>query len=191
MQASKGTSLSHNRFLTGGLRTVAVASLMAALSVVFGKYLAFNATDFLRFSFENLPILLAGVLLGPVWGALVGAVADLVGCVLVGYAINPMVTLGAITIGLVGGAFWRIFAALPYGLRLAVSVLSAHLCGSVLIKTVGLWMLIYNEMPFFVVLLWRLLNYVIVGAMEFGLLYFLLKNRALNRLFRSLGSRAA
>ena len=191
MQISKGTSLSHNRFLTGGLRTVAVASLMAALSVVFGKYLAFNATDFIRFSFENLPILIAGITLGPVWGALVGAVADLVGCVLVGYAINPMVTLGAVTVGLIGGAFWHIFSALPYGVRLAVSVLSAHLCGSVLIKTVGLWMLVYNEMPFWGVLLWRMLNYAIVGAAELGLLYFLLKNRALNRLLRSFGSRAS
>ena len=176
MQASKGTSLSHNRFLTGGLRTVAVASLMAALSVVFGKYLAFNATDFLRFSFENLPILLAGILLGPVWGALVGAVADLVGCVLVGYAINPMVTLGAITIGLVGGAFWRIFSALPYGLRLAVSVLSAHLCGSVLIKTLGL--AVWYDLPLYQLMLWRLLNYFLIGMVEWLILFAVLRSRA-------------
>ena len=102
-----------------------------------------------------------------------------------------MVTLGAITVGLVGGAFWRIFSAFPYAPRLAISVLAAHLCGSVLIKTVGLWLLIYNEMPFFIVLLWRLLNYAIVGAAELGLLYLLLKNRSLRRLFGAFTGRAS
>ena len=83
------------------LRVTVFSALLAAISIVCGKYLAFNMGDFLRFSFENLPIIFAGMAFGPLIGALVGVVADLVGCLLVGYAINPIITVGAAAIGLI------------------------------------------------------------------------------------------
>ena len=61
------------------LRVTVALSLMVAISIVCGKYLAFSVGEFLRFSFENLPIILSGILFGPAAGALVGIVADLVG----------------------------------------------------------------------------------------------------------------
>ena len=90
------------------LRILCAAALLAALSIVLGKYLAINVTDSIRFSFENLSILLAGIFLGPLVGGIVGAVADLVGCLMVGYAINPLITLGAV------GVISVIGNALPY-----------------------------------------------------------------------------
>ncbi|MBQ9784108.1 MAG: folate family ECF transporter S component [Clostridia bacterium] len=179
MKKSHRTTFSH-KILSGGLRKIAVAAFLSALSIVCGKYLAINAGPVMRFSFENLPILFAGVVLGPVWGALVGAVADLIGCVLVGYAINPVVTLGAILVGLGGGVAYRVAPRLPHAVRLSLGVLTGHLLGSVLVKTWGLS--VFYDMPFYVLLLWRLLNYAIVGGVEFSLLYFLLKNKAVRRL---------
>ena len=166
--------------LMGGLRNLALCALMTALSIVCGKYLAFNAGPVMRFSFENLPILLSGIVFGPLWGGLVGAVADLLGCVMVAYPINPLVTAGAVLIGVSGGVFYRLFAALPQTVRLCGAVISAHLLGSLLVKTLGL--AAYYDMPFYLLLLWRLLNYAIVGGVECFVLHFIFKNKSVRRL---------
>ena len=67
----------------------------------------------MRFSFENTPIIFAGMIFGPIVEALVGTVADLVGCVMVAYEINPLVTLGAALIGLISGIVFYISKSGP------------------------------------------------------------------------------
>jgi ECF transporter S component (folate family) len=135
--------------LFGNLRVMVIAALLAALSIVLGKYLAINLSQTVRVSFENLSIIMAGLLFGPIIGGVVGAVADLVGCVLVGYAINPIITAGAVLIGVISGLLgmcvlsrgaeklgtWRIF--LP--------VYAAHIVGSMVVKTIG--MMVYYGTP--------------------------------------------
>ncbi len=160
------------------LRVTVACALLVAMSVVCGKFLQFPVGDTLRFSFENLPILFAGMVFGPLAGALVGALADLIGCVAVGYTINPLVTLGAVAVGLVGGLSYRLAARLPRVWRVTLAVAAAHLIASVGIKTVGL--AAFYSMPFGVLLLWRLLNYTLVGAAEIFLLAMLLKNKGLS-----------
>ena len=167
--------------LFGNLKTLVISALFVAISIVCGKYLAIPAGDFMRFSFENLPIMMASILFGPVAGVAVGVVADLVGCFLVGYTINPLVTLGAAAIGFLSGLVWRAMRAMPFALRVAVTVFAAHLVGSVGIKTFGL--AAYYAFPLWQLMLWRLLNYALVGAVEGTLLYILLKNRMLMKQF--------
>ena len=166
----------------GDLRVLAFSAVLVAMSIVCGKYLAIRGGDILRFSFENLPILLAGMMFGPVIGAAVGVVADLIGCVLVAYAVNPMVTVGAALIGVVGGVLYRVSERLPLLVRVLLSVAGAHLLGSVVVKTFGL--AVFYDMPMVVLMLWRLLNYVIVGALEVLLIYPILKNRAIQSILK-------
>ncbi len=166
----------------GTLRIMTISALLCAMSIVLGKYLAIRGGEVLRFSFENLPILLAGMAFGPLVGAAVGVVADLVGCLLVGYAINPIVTLGAALIGVSAGVLYHFMKKLPIGVRAAISVGAAHLLGSVLVKTIGL--AAFYDMPLGILMLWRLLNYAIVGTLEALLLIAIFKNRALARLVR-------
>ena len=71
----------HNAGLFGSPRILCAAALLAALSIVLGKYMAIS-TPIFRFSFENLPILMAGIFFGPIIGAAVGLIADIVGCLL-------------------------------------------------------------------------------------------------------------
>lgn len=178
--------MSKNRM---SLKILVASSLMVAISIVCGKYLAIPGGDVLRFSFENLPIMMAGMLFGPAAGVAVGVVADLVGCILVGYTVNPLVTLGAATIGFVSGLVWLVFKhnrSFSYGARIVFSVSFAHLLGSVLIKTFGL--AAYYAFPIWELMLWRLLNYAIVGAIEGTLLYILLKNKLLMKQFSALYS---
>lgn len=157
-------------------KSLAALAMLSAISIVAGKYLAISAGEFMRFSLENLPILFAGIAFGPVAGALVGIVADLTGCLLVGYTINPVLTVGAALIGICSGALWRLFKSLPLSVRATLSVGVAHLIGSVIVKSAGLaW---FYTLPFGVTLMWRLLNYVIVGAAEGVIIYALMKSRA-------------
>ena len=159
------------------VRVSVTLSALAAIGIILGKFLAFNITEFMRFSLENTSIIFVGIVFGPLYGALVGAVQDLVGCLAVGYAINPIITLGCAAIGAVSGGVWRISKAARPELRITLSVVSSHLIGSVLIKSVGLS--VFYSLPFTVTVLWRLLNYAIVGAVEIILLCILLKSKQL------------
>ncbi len=166
----------------GSLRRLCFAAILAAMSLVLGKFLQIPHPfqEFIRISFENLPVLLAGISMGPVVGALVGTVADLLGCVLYGYSINPIITLGAASVGLVSGFLARYVVKKSLLAKVAVSVSLAHLVGSVLIKSAGLaaWYLAKYEFGYLEFLGWRFLNYVIVGVAECLVLYLLLRNRA-------------
>ena len=170
-------SASQSKRIAGHLQKLVVAAFLVALSIICGKYLAIPVGTVMRFSFENLPLLLAGALFGPALGLMTAVAADLLGCVMVGYEINPLVTLGAAAIGLAGGILYRLLKGLHPFFRVLITVMSAHVIGSVLIKTVGLS--VFYDLPFYLLLLWRLLNYVIVGTVEGVLLYYLLNNRAL------------
>ena len=117
------------------------------------------------------------MLFGPLVGAAVGVAADLIGCVLVGYAINPILTVGAATIGLLGGLLYRLPRRLPQTLRILMAVGIGHLVGSVVIKTLGL--AAFYDMPVGLLMIWRLLNYLIVGILEYILIYFIMKNKAI------------
>ena len=168
------------------LRITVFSALLAAISIVCGKYLAFNMGEFLRFSFENLPIIFAGMVFGPIVGAAVGVVADLVGCLLVGYAINPIITVGAGVIGIISGLskyLPKMSGRFYSALKIAGTVFLAHLIGSVVIKSFGLS--VFYDMPLIILMLWRLLNYVIVGSVEGVLIFCLMKNK---RLIREIGA---
>ena len=165
-------------------RSVAMA-LLSAMSIVLGKLLAVNIGEVIRISFENLPVLLAAIALGPIAGAVVGLLADVVGCLIVGYVINPLVTLGAVAIGGAAGLAMRFLPErLPEWARVSISVAAAHAIGSVVIKTVGLSG--FFGMPLGVLMLWRLLNYLLVGAAESALLVILIKNRGVRMAIASI-----
>lgn len=170
------------------LRLAVFSSFLAAMSIVFGKYLAINLGEVIRISFENTPIIFAGLAFGPITGVGVGVVADLVGCLLVGYAINPVVTLGAAVIGLLAGIF-RIFVQKSGGVSryfmIFCAIFFSHLVGSVLVKTIGL--AAFYSMPYHALLLWRALNYLIVGVLEALILIPLLSNKRIKEEIRKLG----
>ena len=159
------------------LKITLFLAMLTALSIILGKYLAIRGGDVMRFSLENMPIIFAGVAFGPVAGAAVGLVADLVGCVMVGYTINPIVTIGATVIGALSGMIFRLTEKISIDnrLRLPITVAFAHIVGSIIIKTIGL--AAYYDMPFYILLLWRTLNYVIVGALDGIAIYTLLKSK--------------
>ena len=140
------------------------AAILAALSIVFGKFAAIPIGDSIRISFENLPLILCSVLLGPLWGMGAAVVADLIGCVLRGYAVIPLITVAQAAIGLLPGVFTRLVFRRTTGPTVAVSAAIAHVVCSMGLKTYAL-SVTYGT-PFFTLLGLRVLTYLGVGALE-------------------------
>ena len=165
------------------VRTLTAMALLIAMSIVFSRVLSIS-TGFVRFNLGSLPVLLeaveafkaAGILFGPWAGFVVGMVADIIGGVLAGYAINPLITLGAAAIGLVGGLGWQKLSHLRTGNRLWCSVLAAHFVGSMVINSLALH-IFYGYA--WAVLVARIPNALVRTAVNTVLLRILLENRAL------------
>lgn len=165
-----------NLRLFGNVRVMIISGLLVAMSIVFGKFLAFNITDAIRISFENLPVIMAGIFFGPFVGGAVGLGADVIGSILKGYSINPIVSLGAMSIGIISGFISMKFFRKNQILNIACSVGFAHLIGSIFIKSAGLHFL-PPLMPFSL-LIYRIPTYIGIGLLEFFIIYMLLKNKA-------------
>ena len=94
------------------LSRMVTAALLVALSIVASRFLSIN-TPIIRIGFGWLPILLAGLLYGPGWGFIVGALADFIGANLFPFGpYFPGFTLsaglsGAIVPVLLGRDRWR------------------------------------------------------------------------------------
>ena len=158
------------------VRTLVMLALLVAMSIVFSRVLSIS-TGFVRFNLGSLPVLLAGILFGPWAGFVVGMVADIIGGVLAGYAINPLITLGAASIGLVGGWLWQTLPhPLRLGQRLLFSVVAAHVVGSIVINSLALH-IFYGYA--WAVLIARIPNALVLTAVNTVLLRILLENRAL------------
>ena len=164
-----------NKHSGTSVRKLVVMALLVAMSIVFARVLTIS-TGFVRFNLGALPTLLGAVLFGPVEGFAIGAVADMIGGTLSGYAINPLITLGAGAVGLVAGFAFRQLSNLRLGLRLGCSVLMGHFVGSMVINSLALH-LFYNY-PWSV-LAARIPNALILSAVNTVLLRLLLQNRSL------------
>ena len=161
--------------LFGSTRVLIISALLASMSIVLGKFLQIPIGDSIRLSFENLPILMSGIFFGPFIGAVTGAAADIIGCIMKGYAINPVITCGAACIGFASGAVYRLFFKHSGMVRVLVSVMSAHILGSMIVKSAGMMLYFHTPMS---VILWRIPIYLIIGTAETVIISSLLSNRA-------------
>lgn len=159
-------------------KILVLAAFMTALSVVIGwvckTYLTFGDGS-VRITFENIPVILSGIWLGPWMGALVGASSDVISALLSGYSINPIITVGAAGVGLVSGLVFKYVHINKKMFAVAVSVFSAHCVGSVIIKSFGLWLYGYA------VLMWvRMPLYIGIAFAETYIIYILYNNKGVS-----------
>ena len=156
---------------------VAKSAMLVALSVIIGTFcktfLNFDG-GLLRITFENLPILMAGIIYGPVAGGVVGMASDLVSYFMSPqiYPPNLVVTLGATMVGVVAGLSAKFIVKRRGSVQIIVSVALAHIVGSMVIKTAGLFQY-YQYLSFL-----RIPLYLVIGSIEATLLCVLLKRRS-------------
>ena len=163
----------------GSLRVLTTAAMLAAISVVIGiickNFFTFNV--YYRVTFENLPIIFAGIVFGPFVGAVVGITADIVSCLCsTNPALNPLITLGAASVGMVAGVVSKWLIRRRGGFQIAVSVALAHLIGQVAIKSVA--KILWFGMPRIGVLLGLGIS-LAVGTIEFFAIKYLLSRKVI------------
>lgn len=163
------------------LRFSVAAAILAALSIVLGKFAAIPVGDSIRISFENLPLILCSVVLGPFWGMGAAIVADLLGCVLRGYSIIPLITVAQAAMGLLPGVFTRLVFRRTTAPTAAIAAAITHVVCSMGLKTYAL-SATYGT-PFFTLLPWRVITYLGVGALEAYLCAMLIRVGAIRREF--------
>ncbi len=170
-----------NHRLFKSIKVMTMSAMLCAMSVVIGifckNFLNFGSGLF-RITFENLPIILAGIMFGPAVGGAVGAATDILSYLFSNqvYPLNLLVTLGAASVGLVSGIVSKYIVRKHGYLRIVVSALSAHAVGSMMIKTTGLFS-IYGG-----AVLWRVPLYVAIASLEIAMICLMYHNHTVRRM---------
>ena len=158
------------------VKTLTIGAMLCAISIVVGifckNFLNFGEGLF-RITFENFPIILSGILFGPLVGGLVGAASDILSYILStqSFAISPIVTLGAISVGVVSGAVSRLTREKKPLWRIILSTSLAHLIGSLTIKSIGLYAY------YGVAVLYRIPTYLLICTLECIIIHLLFQNK--------------
>lgn len=84
-------------------------AVLAAMQIVLARFVGLQVSDTLRLSFESIPVVLAGLWLGPLCGGIVGFVADTIGTLISGYLWFPPLALNPVMEGVVAGLMARYF----------------------------------------------------------------------------------
>ena len=157
------------------LRGLTAGAMMAALSIILERVLAImpasNMMD-VRVSLSNIPIILAGVLVSPLVGAVSGVVSDIIGCFISGYAPFPILTLAPLVMGLAPGIILNKKGEYPF-IKVVFALAVTHLISSVIITSAGLC--IMRGVPFIPMLVTRLASMSINFALDTVLVYLLLR----------------
>lgn len=164
------------------VRYLTLAAMLTAVSVVIGivckSFLNFGGGLF-RVTFENLPIILSGIIMGPTVGGMVGAASDLVSYMLSPqiYPPNLIVTAGATAVGIISGLFAKYLFTERGNRQIIFSAGIAHAIGSMVIKPIGLYQF------YGILVLWRIPLYLVIAPVEILVLCFIFKRKSLRRLF--------
>lgn len=144
-------------------RNLILMAALIAMQIILARFLSIQASDTLRISFESVPIVLAGMWLGPLSGAIVALIADILGTVLSGYGIwFPPIALGPILMGVISGlstkyVFRSDLSSTRDSWKVILTVVVAGIVNSFLVGTVTTTMysiIVMGNTNAFSVLLW-------------------------------------
>ena len=163
------------------VRRLTLCAMLIAMSVVIGifcKSLLNFGGGLFRITFENLPIILSGMIFGPVLGGAVGLCSDIISYLLTGqaYPLNLIVTLGSFAVGVVSGIMAKYVVKKRGTLQVIASAGTAHIVGSMIIKPIGLYAF------YGIAVLWRIPMYLVIAPLEILLICILMKRDAFARL---------
>ena len=137
-------------------------ALLIAMHLVLTRVLVIDLGAY-RISVGGVTTILAGLWLGPIAGGVCGLCADIIGCFMKGYAVNPFITVAAI--------LWGVLPALARPLLankkktgktvvICISIVITAILSSLVLTTAGLVIMLgYN---FYAIMPGRLVQFVIM-----------------------------
>lgn len=178
---------------TWDTRTIVFLGLLVALHIVLVRLVVIDLGAY-RITVGSVCTILAGLWFGPVAGGVSGLISDLIGCVLKGYAVNPLITIAAILWGVIpalmrplmsGGKIKRITFA-------CIAVTITSVLSTLVFTTAGL--VLFMKFNFYAIMPGRLIQWALMTPIYCVLtcvLYFSpLTNMVLNATVRGSGSAA-
>lgn len=126
--------------------TVVFLGLLTAMHIVLTRLVVIDVGAH-RVSLGSICTILAGLWFGPIGGGICGLLSDILGCIVKGYAINPLITLAAILWGVIPALVRNSFPGdkKKKTIALCVSIVITSVLSTLIITTAGLvWILGYN-----------------------------------------------
>lgn len=149
-----------NRKQQWNVSTLVYMALLVAMNLVLTRVFVIELGAY-RISVGSVTTIMAGLWLGPVAGGLCGFSADIIGCFMKGYAINPFITVAAILWGVIPALVKPLFANKTKKMKAAgicVSVIITAIISSLILTTAGLVIILgYN---FYAIMPGRLVQFV-------------------------------
>ena len=161
---------------TKNLITIA---LLSAISIILTRFfsvmLPIGGILGVRISFGDIPIILSGLLFGPLAGALTGAVSDVIGAVfLSAYGYFPGFTLSAALVGAIPPIVLMIFKGKDLKIQhIFIAILVTDIITSFFLNT--LWLTMMTGKAFLILLPPRLITRSILIPITTSLIYLLNK----------------
>ena len=167
-------------------KALAYCAMLTALSVVFARLLGLMPSESIRFSIEAVPIFLAGMLFGPVWGACVGFAADFIGCLFSPFGYNPIFCIPPILYGLFAGLLRPWLQQKCSLVRLTVAFLLPVVLGSLLYQSATLAYMYYKDGPFLMGFVYylstRAVQFAITLVADVAVVYLIFKAKLFERI---------
>ena len=127
-------------------RTLVFQGLLIALHIVLARLVVIDLGSY-RITIGSVCTVLTGLWFGPVAGGMNGLLSDLIGCVLKGYAVNPLITVAAILWGVIPALMRPLITGgkVRKTAMLSISVVVSSILGTLVFTTAGLVLIIgYN-----------------------------------------------
>ncbi len=166
-------------------KTLASCALLAAMNVALARLMGFMPNESMRFSIEAVPTFLAGLLFGPLAGAMVGFAGDFVGCLFSPFGYNPIYCIPPILYGFFGGVFAPFLRKKMSILRMGFSLLPPVILGSLLIQSAVLSFMQFEGAfleGYVYFLTTRGIQFAITLVVDTVILYLLFKSRVFEKL---------
>lgn len=148
---------------TFSTQNLVMMAALIAMQIILARFLSIQASDTLRISFESIPVILAGMWLGPIPGAIVAVIADFLGTILSGYGTwFPPLVLGPLSVGILSGVSTKYIFRSPLAetrdtWKVAVIVVTVGILNSFVFGLIGSTMysiLVAGNTTAFPVLMW-------------------------------------
>lgn len=148
---------------TFSTQNLVMMAALIAMQIILARFLGIQVSDTLRVSFESIPVILAGMWLGPIPGAIVAVVADFLGTILSGYGTwFPPLVLGPLSVGILSGVSTKYIFRSPLAenrdlWKVLVTVITVGILNSFVFGLIGSTLysvLIMGNTTAFPVLLW-------------------------------------
>lgn len=157
------------------IRNIAMLGVLIALDVVATRFLGFSTLT-IRFSFGSIFIIMAGIWFGSLEGALVGGVADVIGCLIAGTGFYPPLMISPIVLGILAGLGRKWFLKKPNLGRMALIVMVSYMITTLFIATWALMLM--TKTPYPALFVSRIPQYLVNGTVNTAISFALYKSAA-------------